>query len=245
MAAPRATQWIALRNLAKGSAQFRHLHMTGPNTYASPVLTKERPALNLPRDIASLRGECKRRKLETNGNTQDLLARIHAHELTTSRAFSIAVQQSKRPEAETDAPTAVRHFNVSRSLKANNDSSTIDFAYLPDFDPDNAEASELLRVPIISHDYSATARSGPTTPVVEEAVVMKPQISVMSADAVYLPMAEMSDSGTNIDFHAMADRVSANMRRMKVPVGEQAGMMKQIFHDIIDDMFGKKPSAAS
>lgn len=73
MAAPRATQFIALRNLSRGSAQqVRHLHMTGPATYASPVLTKERPVLNLPRDIAGLRAECKRRKIDATGNKQDV-----------------------------------------------------------------------------------------------------------------------------------------------------------------------------
>lgn len=79
------------------------------------------------------------------------MARLNAHELTTSRAFSSAVEQSKRPSIEqAEAPKAVRHFDTTRALKANNDSSTIDFAYFPDADPDNSEASELMRVPIIA-----------------------------------------------------------------------------------------------
>lgn len=73
MAAPRATQFIALRNLSRGGAQVRNLHMTGPATYASPVLTKaERPASNFPRDIAGLRAECKRRKIDAAGSKQDV-----------------------------------------------------------------------------------------------------------------------------------------------------------------------------
>lgn len=72
MAAPRATQFLALRNLSRGSAQVRNLHMTGPATYASPVLTKERPVLNLPRDVAGLRAECKRRKIDATGSKQDV-----------------------------------------------------------------------------------------------------------------------------------------------------------------------------
>lgn len=46
--------------------------MTGPATYASPILTQERPVLNLPRDIASLRAECKKRKIEFSGNKQEV-----------------------------------------------------------------------------------------------------------------------------------------------------------------------------
>ena len=70
---------------------------------------------------------------------------------------------------------------------------------------------------------------------------MKPEISVMSADAVYLPMAESHDGhAMNIDFHAMADKVAANLRRMSIPVEQQASMMKQIWGDMVDDMMGLK-----
>jgi len=72
MAAPRATQFIALRNLARGGQQVRNLHMTGPATYASPVLQKERPSMSLPRDIVGLRAECKKRKIEYSGNMQEV-----------------------------------------------------------------------------------------------------------------------------------------------------------------------------
>ena len=55
MSAPRAYQFIALRRLAAGGSR-RQLHMTGPATFPSPLLTAERPVSNLPRDIAGLRG---------------------------------------------------------------------------------------------------------------------------------------------------------------------------------------------
>jgi hypothetical protein len=76
MAAPRATQFLALRNLARQTGaprqQIRSLHMTGPATYASPVLTQERSILNLPKDIASLRAECKRRQIDASGSEQEV-----------------------------------------------------------------------------------------------------------------------------------------------------------------------------
>lgn len=78
--------------------------------------------------------------------------------------------------------------------------------------------------------------------------VMKPEISTMSADAVFLPMSEMSDGhAMNIDFHAMADRVATNVRSLKAPVEEQASLMKQIWNDMVDDMLAmgkKKPATA-
>lgn len=72
---------------------------------------------------------------------------------------------------------------------------------------------------------------------------MKPQISSMSADAVFLPMSDLSDGHSlNIDFHAMADRVAANLRRMSVPVEEQASIMKQIWNDMVDDALSLRTS---
>jgi hypothetical protein len=49
----------------------------------------------------------------------------------------------------TDTGKPVRHFNTSRSMKAVNDSSTIDFAFIPDFDPDMKRAPVEVRVPIV------------------------------------------------------------------------------------------------
>ena len=188
MAAPRATQFIALRNLARGSHQVRNLHMTGPATYASPVLTTERSVLNLPRDIAGLRAECRARKIETVGSKQDvcldhpsqrslwlnltipqLVSRLNAHELSNSRAFSTAIEQTKRPAADSvDAPKPVRHFNTSRTLKAVKDTSTIDFAFMPALHDEDIEASP-MRVPIIPTNFSPP-RTGAHAPEVEETV---------------------------------------------------------------------------
>jgi hypothetical protein len=110
-------------------------------------------------------------------NKPQLISRLSADEITSSRAFSTAVEQSKRPtatEQKTDSPSApVRHFNTSRALKSVNDSSTIDFAYLPDFDPDNVEASStlMMRVPIMPDNFSPV-RTGAHAPEVETVSIM-------------------------------------------------------------------------
>lgn len=74
---------------------------------------------------------------------------------------------------------------------------------------------------------------------------MKPEISTMSADAVYLPMSELSDGhALDHDFHEMANQMAFKLRKMQVPVEKQAGMIKQIWSDMVDDMLGlgKKPA---
>lgn len=209
MAAPRATQFIALRNLARGSHQTRQLSMTGSSkTFASPAL--ERPVHpDLPQNMTGLG----------------------------------AIHPSERPQAQPESrrtKPSVRHFNTSRELKAVKDNSPIDFAFLPTtiMSPDNVDVYHhpaQIRVPIIP----TGADTAPKVEQEDTVVVMKPQINVMSADAVYLPMSESSDGhAMNVDFHAMAERVAVNLRRMKVPVEEQAGIAKRIWADMVDDILG-------
>ena len=84
---------------------------------------------------------------------------------TTTRAFSTAIEQSRRAIEQPTKPT-VRHFNTSRILKAPKDTSTIDFAFLPaDFDPDSV-APVLLRVPILPTNFFPP-KTGAHAPEVE------------------------------------------------------------------------------
>ncbi|KAG9632400.1 hypothetical protein KCU98_g16045, partial [Aureobasidium melanogenum] len=246
MSAPRAYQFIALRRLAAGGSR-RQLHMTGPATFPSPLLTAERPVSNLPRDIAGLRAECKRRKLDYSGSMHDLMGRLSADDLTHSRAFTTAVNSSKRPSAEQqDEVKAVRHFNTSRALKAVNDSSTIDFAYFPDFDPDNAEASA-IRVPLLPNNFSP-ARTGAHSLEAADDMVMKPQINTMAADKIISNFSEVSDNNAmTIDFQGMAERIAAaSQKAAQAPIAEQTSILKQLWKGIVEDFKGvqAKPVAA-
>lgn len=77
----------------------------------------------------------------------------------------------------------IRHFNTSRELKQPKDTSTMDFAYFPDLDPDhNVDANLLaMRVPIIPDNYSPP-RTGAHAPEVEEMVSSAAFISISNLD---------------------------------------------------------------
>jgi hypothetical protein len=99
-------------------------------------------------------------------NTTKLISRLSADEITSSRAFSTAVAQSKRPstleQQKTESTsTSVRHFNTSRALKSVNDSSTIDLTFLPEFEGNNSDVSSslLMRVPILPDTFSPARTS--------------------------------------------------------------------------------------
>jgi hypothetical protein len=115
MAAPRSVQFIALRNLSRGTHQVRNLHMTGPATYASNVLTKERPSMNLPHDIASLRNECKRRKIDFSGNKQDVSNILASN---TTQAAALTLYSSSPASQPTRSQVPVPSALPSRSQNA-------------------------------------------------------------------------------------------------------------------------------
>lgn len=135
----------------------------------------------------------------------------------------------------------VRQFHMSQRLGASGDDSTIDFAYLPSAALE-VDEDDSLRVPILPNNYDTTENAPADIP----ATVMKPEISTMSADAVFLPMADMSDGhAMNIDFHAMADRVAANLKNVKnVAPDAQASLIKQIWNDLVDDMIGARKKSS-
>lgn len=143
MAAPRATQLLALRRVT--AITKRHLHMTGPATFSSPLLssTTERPAGAIPNASISL-------------------------ENTSTRRPSTSPFTSNGTADSSPVNKPVRHFNTSRALKAVNDTSTIDFAYLPDFDPDLVQAP-LIRVPLMPENFSPK-RDGVHAPEVGDEV---------------------------------------------------------------------------
>lgn len=98
------------------------------------------------------------------------MSRLSADDLMHSRAFTTAVEPSKRPTSDSKSEVkVVRHFNTSRTLKAVNDSSTIDFAYLPEniFDPENPEAA--IRVPLLPTNWTPS-RTGIHAPEAEDEV---------------------------------------------------------------------------
>lgn len=137
------------------------------------------------------------------------------------------------PEAS-ETGSKVRHFNTSRSLKAVGDSSTIDFAFIPDFDPDAQTAPVQMRVPILPWTNPSPSTQAAATEA--EAEVMTPTIHTVAADGTHVhapsAMSEMTDSN-QIDFQGMASAVA---QRLSQPVEQGTGMAKQIWRDFVEDV---------
>lgn len=90
----------------------------------------------------------------------------------------VAIDDAAAEAAKAAAIPNTRQFNTSRSLKAVNDSSTIDFAYLPDFDPDaGVSAGPTVRVPLLPESlYPQSTKTSYTKE--EQEIVSCPQFRI-------------------------------------------------------------------
>jgi len=141
-----------------------------------------------------------------------------------------------------DTGKPVRHFNTSRSLKAVGDSSTIDFMYIPDFDPDLKSAPVEVRVPILP--WAEATDSAKASLTEAEAPVMMPTIHTVAADGTHIhapsAMSDMTDSD-HIDFQGMASSVASKLAQRSE---EGAGMAKTIWNGFVEDVLGPKQGPA-
>ena len=79
---------------------------------------------------------------------------------------------------------------------------------------------------------------------------MKAEISTMSGNSSFSPMADVHDnSAMPIDFHALADKISAaadSTLKQAVPVvEEQAGVMRTLWNGIVEDVMGRSSSSSA
>jgi len=209
MAASRATSLRTLSRLAASTStrNLRQLHMTGPATFPSPLLTTEKPS-------------------------------FHKVQAAISAADAQDASQTAS-EAKTASTPSTRHFNTSRTLKSVNDTSTIDFAYLPDFDPDAGLPTPAVRVPLLPPSLYPGNTSKTSYTREEEEIVMRPEINLISADGTHItpPSAfvEVTDNGT-IDFQGVAGK----LREKAEVVAEDVGDVRRVWTGFLDDLLGAK-----
>ncbi|EEH08797.1 conserved hypothetical protein [Histoplasma capsulatum G186AR] len=203
MAAPRSTSLRALRLLAAQQhtplpssafasvAPFRRsLHITGAFS-AQPARGPDVAAIYRSRGLGDLRAECERRNLRSAGSKAELVDRLANHDILQSRAFSIAMRKIDNHLLGTGSSS--RTFNTSRAQKSVNDSSTVDFVYMPQdmdaFPSPSAIAGTPMPTPPDAYAHYQLTNSTGTTPG-----PMKPQIYTVSGDYD----APSSSSGSRI-----------------------------------------------
>ncbi|QRD02031.1 hypothetical protein JI435_050010, partial [Parastagonospora nodorum SN15] len=164
---------------------------------------------------------------------------LHPHIRQAHRhALRPAPPQPPPPTNDTGKPA--RHFNTSRTLKAVNDSSTIDFAYLPESGSDAQASNQAFRVPILPGREASDAVKARNTEA--ETPVFIPVVSTASADDTHIH-APSALSETTSDLQGLASSVAKTLQTRS----EGEGMTKQILNDLWEDIVelgqGGKPLA--
>ncbi|PGH22961.1 hypothetical protein AJ80_03010 [Polytolypa hystricis UAMH7299] len=254
MAAPRSTSLRALRLLTEqhaptstlsSMAPFRRsLHITGAYS-AQPASGPDVTSIYRARSINDLRVECERRSLRVNGSKAELVDRLSNHDMLQTRAFSIAMKRIDHSPFASGS----RAFNTSRANKAINDSSTMDFAYMPaNVEATNAPASG-PRVPILPDLYTHyELASTPSKP-------MKPEIYTVGdlGDNIRgpSPISEVIDNDSiDINPYELAETVgrSRNLASSSERVSEEdysvKGAVKDIWGGLLDEVLGPKEAGS-
>ncbi|KAL9122357.1 MAG: hypothetical protein Q9187_001092 [Circinaria calcarea] len=188
-------------------------------------------------------------------NTLQQVRRLHiTGSIATPSSRLVNTDQPVRPTAEATVPTssaqpqATRHFNTSRSLKAVKDSSTIDFAYMPQYTLEEPSPSHIFRIPLLPDNYNPPRQGGALQEAVEE--VIRPEISTTSADDTHRvsAMSEVTDNdAVELDPYDLTKQVSMAAKRVmgnvKEEVAGEQGIVKQLWTGLLDDLLGVKKVA--
>lgn len=137
-----------------------------------------------------------------------------------------------------------RHINTSRAQKAPNDSSTVDFVYMPKNLDEDPSIMGSPRVPILPDAYTHYLY-GPSTPS-----PMKPEIytvSGMNSDVSGpSPLSEVVDNhAVDIDPFHLTETVTRarNRAAASAATGENntvSGAVKELWNGFLDDLLGPK-----
>ena len=117
-------------------------------------------------------------------------------------------------------------YNTSRTMKQVNDSSTVDFAYIPSMSLAQTADFDHARMPLLPDNY--LVKHPDTSP---EPHVTKAEISTATLSDVVATMSE-AESSKAADGMGLHETVS----------GEQ-NAVRRVWNDIMDDVFGAKKAA--
>lgn len=158
--------------------------------------------------------------------------------------------------------TQTRNISTSRSIRARNDSSTIDFMYFPQFSAaelagENADYDASFRVPRLPIDVFPS-QGGPA-PVPDAALeedlpVQRSIIHTVAGDSSHISaggtLSDVHDaSAAHLDFEGMVEKLTSTADSMVAEVEksspEAAGVVRQVWEGLLDDLFGARKKSGS
>lgn len=136
-------------------------------------------------------------------------------------------------------------IHTTQSVRAH-DSSTIDYAYMPQFKLEESSHPEVLRIPLLP-DNNSPLRNGEVRGESVESVI-RPEISTVSADSTHIDspsaISEVTDNHSiELDPYDLTSKVTAAAAKMaQVPAEnfKEPGLVTEVWNGFLDDLLGGK-----
>lgn len=242
MTAPRSSSLRALRTLSQkpvAPSARRSLHITGVQS-AQPANNGEKALSN--HDVLQSRAfSIAMRRI--NGSAFSEYVPL-THSLLYIHPYLYSKPSIKRtPKLTHSSSSSSRQFNTSRATKALNDSSTVDFVYMPSMaDLDAAPLQRSIQVPVLPELPSLPWRQTPTAPP------MKPQIYTVSgtgADVSASAMSEVVDNhAIDLDPFTLTEAVGRSRAGEEIQRrsngSSEPGVIRELWAGFLDDVMGPK-----
>ncbi|MCJ1470544.1 hypothetical protein MMC07_009190 [Pseudocyphellaria aurata] len=135
-------------------------------------------------------------------------------------------------------------FHTTQFAWRAHDTSTIDYAYMPQFQLAETSHPEVLRIPLLPDNSSPLRNDEDHGEAVES--VIRPEISTVSADSTHIDspsaMSEVTDNHSmELDPYDLTSKVTAAAAKVaQVPEENptEPGWVKEIWNGFLDDLFG-------
>ncbi|CAD6579183.1 MAG: hypothetical protein ASARMPREDX12_009086 [Alectoria sarmentosa] len=141
----------------------------------------------------------------------------------------------------------MRPFHCTSPRKTIGDTSSIDFAYFPQYELREPAKNEIMRIPILPFNSTAPARSN-------EALesVIRPEITTASANGTHIEspsaMSDVTDNPGHTDlnpFDLTNTVTTAASKATGMPVErlQEPGVVVELWNGLLDDILGARKTA--
>lgn len=148
-----------------------------------------------------------------------------------------ALQRPQMATVSDKTSSQSRTFNTSRTLKQVNDSSTIDFTYLPAMTYTSYD--DEIRVPLI-YGVARPSDSNISAHEVIDGQVHRPLITTASQDASHVSTSNALAETKHDGLGEMFEDAKAKAEELMKEPEKVKGFFATMWNGIVDDVFGKK-----
>lgn len=142
---------------------------------------------------------------------------------------------------------SIRPFHCSSQRRTLGDTSSIDFAYFPQYELREPAKNEIMRIPILPFNSSPPARSN-------EALesVIRPEITTASANGTHIEspsaMSDVTDNPghTDLDPFDLTNTVTtaaSEVTGLPIERLQEPGVVKELWNGLLDDILGARKTA--